>query len=111
MQTKSNIQLVRENLAIKESFKQRLIDLMNDYIIEDSYFNISTGEWSNGYFVVEHEYASIDDAINNMTNDQTIRIIENKRFQIGKRYGKLSELSVENDRKIIDITSGVVVCE
>ncbi len=108
MQTKSNIQLVRENLAIKESFKQRLIDLMNDYIIEDSYFNISTGEWSNGYFVTEHEYTSIDDAINNMSNDQTIRIIENKRFQIGKRYGKLSEAK---DGEIIDITSGAVVCE
>lgn len=109
MQTKSNIQLVKENLAIREMFKNNLEDLMNKYTVEDSYFassKTSLGNWeecTKGYFVFEKEYNNFDNAISNMNNDSVIRIIDNKRFQIGKVYEKLSDAKGE---RVIDITTG-----
>ena len=106
MQTKSNIQLVREALAIRESFRKELQSFMDKWMIMDSYFEINSGapkEHEKGYFVFEHEYNTFDEAISNMSLDQTIRIIENKRFQIGKVYEKISE--AEGDR-VIDVTTG-----
>jgi len=109
MQTKSNIQLVRENLAVRDTFKSNLQELMDKYLVEDSYFtpsrkNLGKYDVNNkGYFVFEHEYNTFDEAISNLTENNTIRIIENKRFQIGKVYEKLSE--AKGDR-VIDITTG-----
>jgi len=39
-----------------------------------------------------------------MTHEHTIRIIGNKRFQIGKVYERLSEAKGE---RVIDITTGM----
>ena len=116
MQTKSNIQLIRENLALREAFADNIKYFMERYTIEDSYFGITRGmspnvirethtlsEYTRGYFVVEHEYTTIDEAISNMTPTQVVRIIENKRFQVGERFEKLSEVHGDN---IIDISTG-----
>ena len=114
MQTKSNIQLVRESLAVREVFKSNLESLMEKYTIEDSFFtpsNKALGEVEEnikGYFVFEHEYNTFDEAISNLTLGQTIRIINNQRFQIGKRFEKLSEAQGE---RIIDITTGFIANE
>jgi hypothetical protein len=112
MQTKSNIQLVRENLAVRDAFKSNIEELMEKWMIEDSYFTPSTKvlgeaeEVVKGYFVFEHEYNTFNEAVSNMTQGYTIRIINNQRFQIGKVYEKLSE--AEGDR-VIDIVSGMTV--
>ena len=112
MQTKSNIQLIRESLAVKEAFKNSLNDFMDKYMIEDSYFSISKSGYGkieenvSGYFVFNKEYNNFDEAIYNMSNDQSIRIIENSRFQIGEIVEKLSETKGE---RVIDITSGEVI--
>ncbi len=109
MQTKSNIQLIRENLAVRDAFKANLESFMDKWMVEDSYFTPSkkvlgeAEENTKGYFVFEHEYNNFDEAISNMNGNHTIRIINNKRFQIGKVYEKLSE--AKGDR-VIDITTG-----
>lgn len=114
MQTKSNIQIVRENLAVRDTFKTNLELFMGKYIVEDSYFTPSkkvlgqAEENLKGYFVFEHEYNNFNEAISNMTSKQTIRIIGNTRFQIGVVYEKLSE--AKGDR-VIDITTGLAVNE
>ena len=114
MQTKSNIQLVRENLAVRDAFKSNLEAFMDKYMVEDSYFTPSKkalGEMEEnvkGYFVFEHEYNTFNEAISNMTHEDTIRIISNMRFQIGKVYEKLSEAK---GGRIIDITTGMIVIE
>jgi hypothetical protein len=110
MQTKSNIQLIRENLAVRDTFKANLEAFMDKYMVEDSFFTPSKkvlGEMVEnvkGYFVFEHEYNTFNEAISNMNHESTIRIIENKRFQIGKVYERLSE--AKGDR-VIDITTGM----
>lgn len=116
MHTKSNIQLIRENLALREAFADNIKEFMERYTIEDSYFGIARGmsphtireshtlnEYTRGYFVVEHEYTTIDEAISNMAPTQIVRIIENKRFQVGERFEKLSDTHGDN---IIDISTG-----
>jgi len=105
MQTKSNIQLIREGLALREASANNIKAFMEKYTIEDSYFGITSevSEYTHGYFVVEHEYTDIDEAISNMSLNQVIRIIENKRFQIGERFEKLSDAHGDN---IIDISTG-----
>lgn len=109
MQTKSNIQLIRENLAVRDAFKNNLQSFMDKWLVEDSYFSPSKkvlGEMDErvkGYFVFEHEYNTFDEAISNMSPNHTIRIINNKRFQIGQVYEKLSEAKGE---RVIDITTG-----
>lgn len=130
MQTKSNIQLIRENLELREAFKDNIKTLINDYTIKNCYFSPSYGmspkmirethsinEHTNGYFVIEHEYTNIDEAISNMTLQHTIRIIDNDHFQLGKRFEKLSEarknfkksLEGENENIIDILTSAQIV--
>jgi hypothetical protein len=112
MQTKSNIQLIRENLAVRDAFKSNLEALMEKYMVEDSFFtpskkNLGEAEENvKGYFVFEHEYNTFDEAISNISNGQTIRIINNQRFQLGKVYEKLSEAHGD---KVIDITTGTAI--
>ena len=112
MQTKSNIQLVRENLAVRDTFKANLESFMDKWMVEDAYFTPSktilgeAEENKKGYFVFEHEYNNFNEAISNMTGNQTIRIIENKRFQIGQVFERLSEAKGD---KVIDITSGMSI--
>ena len=112
MQTKSNIQLVREGLAVREAFKDNIKNFMDKYTIEDSFFssmkNATIKEHTRGYFVFEHEYTNIDEAVSNMTLEHALRIIDNKRFQIGKVYEKLSESKGE---KVIGIVTGENISE
>jgi len=102
--------LVRENLAVRDAFKSNLEAFMDKYMVEDAYFTPSKkvlGEKEEnvkGYFVFEHEYNTFNEAISNMTHEHTIRIIGNKRFQIGKVYERLSEAKGE---RVIDITTGM----
>ena len=109
MQTKSNIQLIRENLAVRDAFKQNLESFMDKWMVEDAFFTPSkkvlggAEENTKGYFVFEHEYNNFNEAISNMDGNHTIRIINNKRFQVGRVYEKLSE--AKGDR-VIDITTG-----
>lgn len=110
MQTKSNIQLMREALAVKETFKDNLEYLMDKWLIQDSFFVVEgrgeTKEVVKGYFAVDHEYTSLDEAVRDMDNNGVIRIVDNKRFQIGHVYEKLSDVKSE---KIVDVTSGAIV--
>lgn len=109
MQTKSNIQLIRESLRMLETFKINLESYMERWTIEDSYFTPNKtimgcpSENCKGYFSVKQEYTNINEAISNMTLDQTIRIIENKRFQVGNVFEKLTDATGDD---IIDITTG-----
>jgi len=106
MQTKSNIQLVKEALQYKESFKECLSDLINKYMVENSTFsfNGSLKEKVNGYFVVENEYNTLDEAMGNLTPGQLVRVVENKKFQIGSVSEKLSNTS--NEKIVIDLSTG-----
>lgn len=112
MQTKSNIQLIRERLAVREEFESNLKSLMEKYIVEDSYFSQSKidarlpEENIKGYFVFNHEYGNLNEAVINMGVADTIRIIDNKRFQVGRVYEKLSDAKGE---RVFDITTGLAV--
>ena len=109
MQTKSNIQLVKEALQYKESFKESLTTLTDKYLVENSTFsfNGSLNEVVNGYFVVENEYDSLIEAMGNLTPGESVRIINNDKFQIGGVYEKLSD--TPEDKTVIDLSTGNVV--
>lgn len=106
MQTKSNIQLVKEALQYRESFKESLSSLVNKYMVENSTFsfNGSLKEEVKGYFVVEGEYSSLDEAMGNLTPGQLVRVVENEKFQIGSVSEKLSNTS--NEKTVIDLSTG-----
>lgn len=104
MYTKSKIQMIKESLALSEGFKSELVDLMNKYTVEDSVFvyNQHIMEYTSGYFTVDGEYKTIDEAIRNCNiNDSGIRIINNETFQVGKIHKFLSECGEE--KPILDI--------
>lgn len=104
MQTKSAIQIIRENLKGKLIFTENLKNLMNDYLIEDSYF--SRDNYNNvietvkGYFDLKKEYTDLEEAVRYMENEDSIRIINNQRFQVGRVFEKISDTTGEN---VIDI--------
>lgn len=105
MQTKSNIQLIKESLAVKESAKTSLNNLMNKYTIEDSVFAFKNGimyECTNGYFEVINEYTTIDEAVKHADiNTQSIRVIGNSIFQVGNIHNILAECAADN--KVFDL--------
>lgn len=110
MQTKSKIQLIKEEIDKKNYFKSGLCKLMDEYLIEDSIFSFdgsNVSEQNNGYFEVLSEYNSIDEAISNYKLGECLRIVENELFQVGRSYKKISEISTDN--KVIDVTTGLVV--
>lgn len=110
MQTKSNIQLIKEQLRQKEIFKNNLSALMNKYTVEDNFFTMkndaSLNEEVSGYFKTESEYKSLDEAVSNMKKGQAIRIINNETFVVGNVYKKLSE---SGDGSVYDIAAGNVI--
>ena len=111
MQTKSEIQMIKESLEMKENFRKGLSVLIDKYLVEDSilsYDGVKIRDNKTGYFVVENEYQSLEDAMKNFDLNNSIRIIENEIFQVGKVYDKLSSIK-NKDNKIIDITTGVTV--
>ena len=111
MQTKSKIQLIKEAFEIKESFRKGLVTLMDKYLIEDSVLSFDgtkIRDHKNGYFVVETEYSSIEEAMKEFDLGNSVRIIENQIFQVGKTYDKLSSIK-DKDHKIIDISTGMMI--
>lgn len=101
MQTKSNIQLIKEGLAFKEPFKCCVETFMNQYLVEDNIFAYdkqrqSLAENQKGYFVIDSEYDNLADAVKYMNENQSIRIIKNEKFQIGRVYEKLSNIKSGN---------------
>ena len=109
MQTKSNIQIIRENLMRREAFADTIKNLIENYTVKNCYFGISIDEnkpaieYIDGYFTVNQEYSDINEAISNMAPDSIIRIIDNYKFQVGERFKKLSGVKGDN---IIDISTG-----
>ena len=109
MQTKSAIQIIRENLKGKLIFTENLKNLMNNYLIEDSYF--SRDNYNNvtenvkGYFDFKKEYTDLEEAVRCMENEDSIRIINNQRFQVGRVFEKISDTVGGN---VIDICGSEV---
>ena len=107
MQTKSNIQLIKESFALKESAKTSLTNLMDKYLIEDSVFtfvgkNGIMYECTDGYFEVISEHDNLDDAIKNANiNNQSIRVINNTTFQVGNIHNVLANCDANN--KVFDL--------
>jgi hypothetical protein len=105
MQTKSNILLIKEAIAVKESAKTSLNNLMDKYTIEDSVFSFRNGmmyECTEGYFEVIGEYNTINEAVKHANiNSQAIRVINNTTFQVGNIHTILSECAVDN--KVFDL--------
>lgn len=104
MQTKSNIQIIRESITLKNSIKESLTNLMDKYTIEDSVFSWKNCLWecTDGYFEVLSEYNNLDEAINNINMyTQSIRIINNTNFQIGMVHSRISECDENN--KVFDL--------
>ena len=110
MQTKSKIQLIKEQIEQRDAFFKGLSNLMNDYLIEDSTFSFNgqtVTEHTNGYFNMTGEYETLEEAARNYNTGECVRIIENKTFQIGNVYSKMSE--IKESKKIIDISTGSIV--
>ena len=104
MQTKSNIQLIKESITLKNSIKESLMNLMDKYTIEDSVFSWKNClcECTDGYFEVLSEYDNLNEAINNINMyTQSIRIINNSNFQVGIVHSKISECDESN--KVFDL--------
>lgn len=105
MQTRSNIQLLQEQLAFKSNFKDAIINLMERWNIKDNVFafdNNSLSEVSQGYFEITGEYDNLNEAISNMAPNQGIRIMNNSKFYTGNRMQFISQC---NDiSKVIDLT-------
>lgn len=105
MQTKSNIQLIKESIAIKEAARTSLNNLMNKYTIEDSVFAFRNGmmyECTDGYFEVINEYDNVNEAVKNTDiKSQSIRVINNTTFQVGNVHTILTECDADN--KVFDL--------
>ena len=103
MQTKSNIQLIRESLAIKEGFKNSISNIMDKYTIEDSVFTWKNGlyEYTDGYFEVISEHITLEEAIKETTSVSGIRVINNEKFQVGIIRNRISECDDSN--KVFDL--------
>ena len=109
MQTKSNIQLIREALAVKESFQLSLGNIVERYLVKDSVFSfdgVNVNETVDGYFSIKGEYKTLNEAFDNLTLGDQIRVINNESYQVGKVYQKLSEAKSD---KVYDIRSGKMV--
>lgn len=93
MYTKSLIQQKLEKIHILESFKNELSEMMDRYIIEDAFFGISNKglyEATRGYFITSKEYDSLDEAVRDMSTNQFIHVLENKKFVVGDVVSQLS---------------------
>ena len=111
MQTKSKIQLIIENNRVKESYGEGIMNLLNKYTIKDNIFVCENGivkEFVNGYFEIHNEYNNITEALRNCDiNRESIRIINNEKFQTGSTYKTLSECS--KDYPIMDVNESLYV--
>ena len=110
MQTKSNIQLLREQMLLKETFKNAIADLMESYTIEDNFFTMREDgymkEETTGYFNSSSTYTKLDEAVSAMSKGQVVRVINNERFEVGNIYKKLSDVK---EGSVYDIATGRVI--
>lgn len=98
MYTKSLIQQKLELIQKRESFKESLNNVMNNYIIEDAFFGLSNNgmyEAVKGYFIEGKEYTNLDEAVREMKYDQVIHVLENKTFVVGDLVSQLSNCPKE----------------
>lgn len=107
MQTKSNIQLIREAFAQKENFINTIDKLMDSYLVKDSVFSQPYKEEIKGYLAVVDEYSSLTAASAGMAPDMAIRVINNEKFQVGYVHESLSD--IHNAKEIYDIAAGVTI--
>lgn len=100
MNTKSQIQLIRENLEMKSNFKNAIENILEKYNIKDNIFtwNGWLTEPTRGYFVVNEEVEDLNEAI---SKGDAIRIIENNKFQAGIIYFNINDCP--KDKTIINI--------
>ena len=99
MYTKSKILQILEIQDIKESFKNDIYNLLENYNINDSIFYINTNtkrldEACDGYFEQdsETEYNDLNEALKDFDFlNEGIRIINNEKFYRGKLYKNLNE--------------------
>lgn len=112
MQTKSKIQLIIEKNKAKEIFGNELINLLERYNIQDNIFIYNEGkvmEFKRGYFVLDGEYNNITEALRNFdVFTQSIRIINNEKFHVGKTYNLLQECNGV-EKPILDVTQNTYV--
>lgn len=108
MQTKSNIQLIREACELANGYKDGLMNLMEKYTIEDSIFVYRNGqiyEATKGYFECVAEYDNVYEAIRECWGKfgtMGIRIINNDHFEAGNIHQFLNECSKEHKVLCID---------
>jgi hypothetical protein len=96
MWQKSAIQQINERQNILYKFKVSLNSLLEKYNIQDNIFGIAVDgqlyDITEGYFVgAPTEYASLDEAIQNMDSGSCIRIVENNKFVLGKVYSSFND--------------------
>ena len=100
MNTKSKIQLIREELEKNNMFKTGIKQIVDEYRVIDNIFKFSNGcveECQSGYFVSEQEYQNAEDMFENLTCDKAVRIIENQRFVIGTVYKRLKDCPANSE--------------
>lgn len=111
MYTKSKIQQIRESINRKNEFYDIMNYYTEKYIVEDSIFiNTKKGvmEVVKGYFAVNNEYDNLNEAFNNIKEDQALRITGNNKFQIGSVFERLSECP--ENAEIYDIETLEQIC-
>lgn len=107
MFTKSKIQIIRENCEIASNYNDSLNALMEKYNIEDSIFiykNSQLFEVTKGYFEKINEFDTLKEAISACGYQYSnigVRVLENKKFEIGYIKKNLSECNQESN--IFDI--------
>ena len=103
MFTKSKIQQILEARKAKNQFIESLQYIMEKYNIEDSIFSYSgkLTEVTKGYFEINENYSSLQEAVNNYEPGMGIRIMNNKTFQLGNIHTFISEC--DKNKTIMDI--------
>lgn len=105
MYTKSIIQQTVEALRAKDNFRVAIEQLLEKYNIEDSVFVMKNGtlyEAVDGYFVVENNYESLNEAVSNCDmRCMGIRVLGGI-FQTGKIHNQISEC--EQGKRVFDLS-------
>jgi hypothetical protein len=105
MYTKSIIQQKVEDLKVKDNFRTAIEQLLEKYNIEDSVFTMRNGflhEVVEGYFVVENNFDSLDEAVSSCDlRTMGVRVLGGV-FQIGKLHNRISEC--ESEKKVFDLS-------
>ena len=105
MWQKSAIQQQLEYNNAVGIFKNTLNTLMEHYVIKDNVFGYIHGkpaEVNEGYFVVDCEKDNLQDAIKEMDGlRKYVRILENKKFQVGTVHTHYNEC--DSNKEIFEI--------